>query len=900
MPSQGFVEGGRGIADLRRWPLVGRDEELAFCSAVFGRRDRTGIVVRGAAGVGKTRLATEVVRAAESAGYATARVTATAAGRAIPLGPFAHLLPPDADTATSLLQLLRLARAAITEREDGRPVALLVDDAHLLDAASAMLVQQLVAEREAAVLATVRTGETLPDAVVALWKDHGCEYLELQPLSLEETGLVVESLVGGEVDGRTKHRLWNASRGLPLIVRELILDGLERRRLVAQAGLWRWRGPLQAGGRLLELIDARIGQLDDHEQALLELVALGEPLSWGLLESSEAVAADGLIRRGVLAAERDGRRLDVRLAHPIFGESVRARMSRIRATALQRRLADALEATEVRRSGDLLRFAVWRLESGGTASTDLLLRAAFAAERSLDSVLAERLARAAVDLGGGLRAELAAARALVGQERFGEAETILSQLAVKARSDEERTWVALARARNLVVGLGAGTEAEAAVVSAERLVSDPALRRELELVRCWVLSRGGRSAEAADAASVLVGESEADLEFRLRAAGIAAHALVWAGRPDDALEQVTRWQPVAEEAEAKHGPLLPAQYRAARALALLYAGHLDEADIAAKEAYDRFVGDRATEATSLMALGCGLVALLQGHLHPAWRWFREASELLREADPTAGLALALALAAQALGQAGDANGAREAAIAAETARRPGASLADPDLLLGHAWAAAAEGALTEAQQSAFAASDLAEERGALTIAVRTAHELARLGDPGAAAARLTRLAGDVQGSLAGACAEHAQALVARDARRLERAASAFAEMGALLWAAEADSSAAFAHREGGREASARAAATRAALLLERCGGARTPALARAGPVEELTPREREIAAMAAGGASNREIASRLVLSVRTVENHLQHAYRKLVVGNRGELPGVLDVRETAAPPPTIE
>ena len=41
---------------------------------------------------------------------------------------------------------------------------------------------------------------------------------------------------------------------------------------------------------------------------------------------------------------------------------------------------------------------------------------------------------------------------------------------------------------------------------------------------------------------------------------------------------------------------------------------------------------------------------------------------------------------------------------------------------------------------------------------------------------------------------------------------------------------------------------------------------------DLTPREREIALLAAGGSSSREIAERLVLSVRTVDNHLQNAY----------------------------
>ena len=110
-------------------------------------------------------------------------------------------------------------------------------------------------------------------------------------------------------------------------MRELVLDGLERRLFRARDELWRWSGPLQPGGRLLELIGARIGQLDDHEQALLEIVVLGEPLGLSLLRRGEAAAADSLTRRGVLAAEQDGRRLVLRLAHPLFGESVRARMS---------------------------------------------------------------------------------------------------------------------------------------------------------------------------------------------------------------------------------------------------------------------------------------------------------------------------------------------------------------------------------------------------------------------------------------------------------------------------------------------------------------------------------------------------------------------------------------------
>lgn len=80
-----------------------------------------------------------------------------------------------------------------------------------------------------------------------------------------------------------------------------------------------------------------------------------------------------------------------------------------------------------------------------------------------------------------------------------------------------------------------------------------------------------------------------------------------------------------------------------------------------------------------------------------------------------------------------------------------------------------------------------------------------------------------------------------------------------------------------RHASARAAAARAEVWLAACEGARSPALVSA-PAQELTRREHEIALLAASGLSSREIADRLVLSVRTVDSHLQRTYRKLGFG----------------------
>ncbi|MFD1120280.1 helix-turn-helix domain-containing protein, partial [Sphaerisporangium aureirubrum] len=78
-----------------------------------------------------------------------------------------------------------------------------------------------------------------------------------------------------------------------------------------------------------------------------------------------------------------------------------------------------------------------------------------------------------------------------------------------------------------------------------------------------------------------------------------------------------------------------------------------------------------------------------------------------------------------------------------------------------------------------------------------------------------------------------------------------------------------------------AAAARALRLAARTG-ARTPAL-DALERPHLTRRELQIAALAADGMSSREISAHFVLSVRTVENHLQRTYRKLGIGDRSEL-----------------
>jgi ATP/maltotriose-dependent transcriptional regulator MalT len=531
----------------------------------------------------------------------------------------------------------------------------------------------------------------------------------------------------------------------------------------------------------------------------------------------------------------------------------------------------------------LLRLAVARLESGGHASPDLLVAAARRAHGALDAVLAERLAGAAVDAGGGAPALHALARAVARQGRFAEAETIFADLQRAATSDRELVVVAEARARNLLWGLGNVSQAERVVFEAERSVAKPDVLDEFAALRGWLVSFLGRPGDALAAVSPVLERGDARETLRLRAAVAAVHGMAWAGRLREAVELAEG----CREAALRHAdkrPLLAVSFESLLILGLSLSGRLREAAAIAEEGYETRLHMGTHEGAAVLAMGRGCVCLGSGRIRDAVRWLREGAELLRTFDPIGfGLPFSLAMLSQAAGQAGDVSGAEAALAEAETAFPEGTSLFEADLRRGRAWASAARGDLRQARCEASDAATYAEARGQLAFVVLALHDLARLGDAAGAASRLEALTRKVDGALVSACAAHATALAAGDARALETAAAALESTGALLSAAEASNAAARLYEATGHTASARTAGVRAALLARRCEGARTPGLVPPSPLDELTRREREISSLAATGLSNPAIASTLVLSVRTVENHLNRAYRKLGVTSRREL-----------------
>jgi DNA-binding CsgD family transcriptional regulator/tetratricopeptide (TPR) repeat protein len=867
------------------WPLLGRDAELARLAQAIDDPDCGGVVVIGTAGVGKTRLATDALQMAAAGGLATSAIRATRSASDIPFAALAPLLPEiDLPTEASTA-LFRAAREVIDARRGDGPFALMVDDAQELDDASVALLDHLVGLGTVFVVLTVRReddGTELADS----WLDDHIERIDLGPLAEVDIRALATIGAGGPIEGSTMQSLISASSGNPLFLRELVDGGLESGALINQFGLWRLEGTLLPSRRLQDQIGVRVHGLPDDQLEALELVALGDPLGLGLLtDLVPGDAVEQLERRGLLDATPGRNGLEVRLAHPLYGEAVRARLNPVRRARLCRALADAVEQEGSKRPRDLLRVAVWRLDGGGDGHPDTSLEAARAAFRSADYVLASRLARYALDNGGGPEAALALGEALDFEGRAQEAEDVLAEAWAVPTTDQIRTSMAVRRASNLFRALGRAEEADQVVLDALDVVSDGPSRRQLEALRADHLLLEGQVTRALALTEPLLAQP-GDAAFA-QASLDTGTALAIAGRTADAIRHTDEGLATRIHLDEEAHLSDVGVYIVAQCVALSQAGRLAEAAKLADVGYQQSVERAIPGGQAWFASVLGWIRLAEGRLSTAAHFFGEVATqfgLLNHPGQRWGLS-GLALAS---GQMGD----REAGIAAlvelDAVAPTPVRLMDVELHRARAWVAVSQGDLVTAQAELWAGVEMADDRGQYALGAAAAHDLLRVGVGRAAVERLDDLARRVDGDLMLARVQHGHAELSDDPDLATSAADSFEAMGALLYAAEAAVLEQRRCLEAGLTRRAAAAAARSARLVELCERPRTPALRVERAVDPLSSREREVALLASEGRSSREIADQLYLSVRTVDNHLQRAYTKLGVASRAELSTALE------------
>ena len=847
-----------------------------------------GAALVGPAGVGKSRLALQAAELAALRGLLTIAIRATRSAAGVPFGALTSLFSEIDINLEDSDNPFRAVNEAIDRRRGDQRLVLVVDDAQELDDSSVAMLDQIVGRPGIFVVLTVRTGTSDPLGVLDLWKEEQIIRLQVEPLDDDHVRQLIATALGGPVDGAALRALVDACRGNVLLLREIVQGALESGALSSRRGIWRLSGSLVDTPRLRDLIDHRFRGLGDAEREALELVALGEPLPLTMLASLVPLEVVELLeRRGVLTAVLGDAAPEVRLAHPLYGEAVRTRLSPVRRARLCRELADAAERSGDPEPRDRLRIAVWQLDGGGGGNPNLALAAARAAFRGEDYHLAARLARSAWQEGRLIDAALMLADALDVSRGTLEASRVLREAYVLASTSAERTSVAIRLASGLFVWFDRADEAFAALDAAEEATDDKMDLRSLRAERGALSLLGGDVARSIEInREILDGPHDREFAHASRDLGVA---LALAGQSSEAISHTERALATRSNLEARDELTAAAVFLVARSLALIEAGRVDDAVESARAGYDTTVAHQNLDGQGWFSCILGFALLVKGQLATADLLFREAAAVFAEIGHP-GKRWGLGGIALAAGQRGDKDAATTAIAELDALGPTATRMMDAHIERGRAWGAIVAGDLAAGRSILWDAVTMAEQWGQLASAAAALHDLVRIGDGVEASKCLVELRDHVDGDLTDARIAHALAVVGGEPDQAADAAERFDRCGATLFAAEAAVLERRLSLTQGLNRRAAAAGKRAERLAARCEGARTPALVDSDERSRLSVREREVAMLAAQGLASREIAERLFVSTRTVDNHLQRTYQKLGITGRAELADVMEDR----------
>lgn len=400
------VETARVSSELRdRTPFVGRQKEFGLLSSCLDQvragRGRVAMI-RGEPGVGKSRLAAEIVKEAERRGIAVVagychdredplaygpfvEIVENALSRAASLEAFRELLGNNApDVVRVVPQLHRVMPDLLPSAElqpgqsrhlmftgiaeflarsaTRRAMVLLLEDLHWADEATLMLLMflaQRISDIPVLILGTYRDSEVRPDRPLAkaledLIRSHAIQHIRLEGLSEYAVAEMLQALNGCEMPARFVNRIYSETEGNPFFVEELFKHLVEQGRF--GHGEWGEEAPEMTNSTLPEsirlVIARRLSRLAGPTQKALGIAAvIGRSFTFELLEASSSDSVESLLDAldeaedaGLIHAATSLREAEYKFCHELIRQAVLSGISMPRRQRLHLRVADAIES----------------------------------------------------------------------------------------------------------------------------------------------------------------------------------------------------------------------------------------------------------------------------------------------------------------------------------------------------------------------------------------------------------------------------------------------------------------------------------------------------------------------------------------------------------------------------
>jgi DNA-binding CsgD family transcriptional regulator len=798
------------------------------------------------------------------------------------------------------------------------PLLVAVDDAHWADPPSLRWLSHLAARIDdlpAVLLLGPRSGPDQPTVLGELEDYPGCVRLTLRPLTPDASATLVRDGLGDLAGPELCRAVHESTGGNPFLADALITAVRARRDAETDATTVLSLGPRPVA----DVVARRIGQLDEGTAALTRALAvLGRPAP---LRHAATLAGIDLPRAALLTDQLRAASVLAPVALLEFGQPVVRNAVYDSMPRGERAMAHARAAVLLEAEGadtELVALHLLRGEPGAAprAATVLRAAAASASDRGAPGAAAEYLRRA---LAEPLPAEQRAALLLdlglaLASDRDEAAVAVLGEAVAQAGGTGQPPGSeGPARAMAALLSCGAlGTwghhEGAAAIAQAGLSVpgADPAVRDQLEaelFANSWAGAATARPAweRIRPRLDSLAAEPGA-LDWRV----YDALSATMAARPGR--EVMARFAPVLAEALAAD------QRDSLRAVIVMLVLIWNDELRRAREVSDVLLADaRARGSMNMTANLYSLRSMILrrlGRLHAAADDGRMGFDFTARTSPPVAVAGSAAFLIEALAKLGRFAEAERVVAVVEDRQPPGGwihtimfvqargalrvatqrheeGLADL-LSAAEGWRAidvSAPAAATWRFPAVTACTALGRQDEAARLAAEQL-DLARVvGTPATLGVSL-RIAAPFAPDPEGALAEAIALLDAVDGRYEQ--GLALADLGAH-------------RRRAGRRGEAREPLRRALDYAERTGGEHLRGYARAellavgarprraaltGP-DALTRAERQVATLAAEGRSNRQIAQRLSITQATVETHLRHAFHKLGISSRADLPARL-------------